>query len=489
MKPNILFLVFDGLRAKSLRLFNTEANLQTPALTSFAREATVYKNAFTTYAGSIPAHKALFTGLLPSQNGAYGGDDTFLFEHSLPSMLKREGYETYGFSSHSTLSDRTSFDQGFDEFVKGDQVVSQSHIDNMTSKEVYLNATRAQKIYYLCKYLISRRFSKRTISSIINKFGYNTVSNSTPVTLKGFKKIKKWISKNDKNPFFVFANIMQTHNNFNPPKSYRKEYGIEGKYMPVQEYIYQNYCDKSVKIDYTLLNKLYEAEIAFTDSLFGDLIDTIKSAGQYENTMIIVMSDHGEFLGEHGHVGHLFGLYNEVTHVPLIVKYPRKYRAGIIDEKLRQNYDVFHTICEMLKISNQYYSDELSLLNQTGRSRAISQIINVDLIVNEFKKIYPTLNMNELIPNHSTYSLVNKDFIKVIMDTSGGIEIYDYKIDYHEKNNLYNEKHSELSQNLIDECKKSQEETGFHQAVANSKNQTVSLEVLMEMKKLGYLPE
>jgi len=490
MKPNIIFLVLDSLRAKSLLDFYSKAPIQTPGFSSFAQEATIYKYAFGTYAGSLPAHKSLFTGIYPSQNGAFGGDDSFLFKYYLPLILKKAGYTTACYSSCPILSDATDFNQGFDIFYKGYQRYQLDVVDDMLRKEFIRETTKLGKTRYLLKNLIKARFSKRTFKTIVNRMSYDaTIVNSTPTTVKGINFIKKWVSDTLEPPFFIFVNFMQTHNDFNPPKPIRREFGLVGKFMHYQNYIYPHYCNLAGNnINFKLLHELYNAEIVFMDRLFQDLIDDLKKSNQYEETMIIVMGDHGEFLGEHGHVGHLFSLYNEVVHVPLIVKYPNRFKKGTIDKKLRQNHDIFHTICEMADSKGKYYNPDFSLLNDEGRDYAISQIINVGIIVNEFKQLYPNLDIENLIPTQALFSYIDKDYIKMIIGTDGILEIFDIKNDYEEEHNLVSKLDESVKEKLVKECELAQKKCGFLEAVENSKDQSYSLEFIWELKKLGYLP-
>ena len=69
----------------------------------------------------------------------------------------------------------------------------------------------------------------------------------------------------------------------------------------------------------------YDGEIAYLDYYMGKLFEKLKELGIYDNTMIIITSDHGEFFGEHDYWYHSHELYEEVIKIPLIIKYPGSF--------------------------------------------------------------------------------------------------------------------------------------------------------------------
>ena len=123
-----------------------------------------------------------------------------------------------------------------------------------------------------------------------------------------------WIQKriNDQ-PFFLFLHY------FDPHEPYRAPGGFAERYGPSDA-------------------EQYAAEIAYTDQWIGKLFDSLKRSGLYESSLIIVTSDHGEMLGDHGEIDHGFFVYDPAIKVPLIVKLPgqREGRrvggtAGLVD--------------------------------------------------------------------------------------------------------------------------------------------------------------
>jgi arylsulfatase A-like enzyme len=94
---------------------------------------------------------------------------------------------------------------------------------------------------------------------------------------------------------------------------------------------------------------MYDGEVAYVDAELGRLLDRLRAMGLYDDALIVVTSDHGEFFGEHGLWGHGWGPYEAVYRVPLLVKYPRSRSVGV-DDRLLSTVGVFATILEAVNI-------------------------------------------------------------------------------------------------------------------------------------------
>jgi uncharacterized sulfatase len=95
-----------------------------------------------------------------------------------------------------------------------------------------------------------------------------------------------------------------------------------------------------------VLSDIYDAEVAYQDHLLGTVFDTLTATGLDQNTLVIVVADHGEGLGEHQFVGHAFVVFEELVRVPLIIRHPQHFPAG---ERIRTPVStrrLFHTVLE-----------------------------------------------------------------------------------------------------------------------------------------------
>ena len=132
----------------------------------------------------------------------------------------------------------------------------------------------------------------------------------------------QWLKKNGGRKFFLWAHYYDPHAPYNPPEPYKRTYAHD----------------------------LYSGEIANMDEQVGRLLDGISRAGLAGRTLIIVIGDHGESLGEHGEMTHGVFLYDSTLHVPLIVAGPEVHAGKVVENQVR-SIDLMPTISEFLHLS------------------------------------------------------------------------------------------------------------------------------------------
>jgi len=467
-KPNILLIVLDTLSAKHMSLYGYHRRT-TPFLEQFARECVVYKYCFAPAPWTSPSHASIFTGLYPPQHICEGFNlflDRNLF--SLPEILRDFGYKTYGCSCNNLICKFFQFDRGFLNFYD---------IFYRPLLREYLNQglNKIERVKLLLKWMtfdfkdgLKYLFSCFHLTEYMSNYNvYDFSFLGSLDTIRYLNYVLKSHSYSDTDNFFIFLNIMETHAAFNPPKQYRnifvKDHNSFDKELDQNNYPLNYYlCGYSDELLHYLTG-MYDQEVLCTDALLCKIVAILKTYGFYDNTLLIITADHGESLGEHNIVEHSYCLYNENLHVPLIVKYPSYFGLKGLDEKLRQNLDIFHTICEILDAPIPYDSS-LSLLNNS-RKIALSYLITEPImkIVCLLQRDY-TFKPKTFMQPH--ISLITKDFWKIIKRRDGYIEIYDLNKDLYETNNLTNDpnfenKKKEL-ENLIDKYSK---KTGYDNAV------------------------
>jgi arylsulfatase A-like enzyme/predicted Zn-dependent protease len=128
---------------------------------------------------------------------------------------------------------------------------------------------------------------------------------------------QKWLDAHLDQPFFFFLHLYDPHTPYTPPEPYFSRYSNH-----------------------------YDGEIAYSDSVVGDLIADLKQHGVYDKALIILLSDHGEGLNQHGEEEHGVFLYREVLQVPLLVKLPGSRKAGATVKTPVELVDVFPTILD-----------------------------------------------------------------------------------------------------------------------------------------------
>ena len=132
---------------------------------------------------------------------------------------------------------------------------------------------------------------------------------------------EKWLSANRAGPHFVWVHLYDPHDPYEAPDPFG-----------------QTYKDRP-----------YDGEVAYADSVVADFVAYLKKNGLYQNSIIVVVGDHGEGLGEHGEETHGIFLYDSTTHVPLIVKLPKANKSQVVEAQVRTT-DILPTILDLLAI-------------------------------------------------------------------------------------------------------------------------------------------
>src|SRR5437016_7191396 len=133
---------------------------------------------------------------------------------------------------------------------------------------------------------------------------------------------EKWMNANPAGPPFVWLHLYDPHDPYEPPPPYSATYK----------------------------DPLYDGEIAYADSALAHFLAYLKKLGRYANSVIVVVGDHGEGLGEHHEDTHGIFLYDSTTHVPLIVKLPSWSNAAkVVDAQVRTT-DILPTVLDLLHV-------------------------------------------------------------------------------------------------------------------------------------------
>ncbi len=99
--------------------------------------------------------------------------------------------------------------------------------------------------------------------------------------------------------------------------------------------------------DLELISGLYDAEIASLDREIGHLVNALREDGILNDTLLIIVGDHGENLGDHGFVAHMFSLHRAIRHVPLVIRFPGGQRAGEVTDEVVSLVDIFPTVLQV----------------------------------------------------------------------------------------------------------------------------------------------
>jgi arylsulfatase A-like enzyme len=283
-RPDVLLIVLDTVRADHLSADGYERPTS-PALEALARDGVLYRRAIAPGTWSVPSHASLLTGVLPSVHGANRADDRvggpiYALSREAPTLTQRmreANYRTRAFvGNHGYLDPVFGFARDFDRYDR----------ENMRP---------------------AGRLAERTID---------------------------WLRRRRGRSVFVFINIMDAHAPYEPPPPYDRMF--PGRLdVPVERHpwraalLSKHLPSPEVMGHY---RSQYDGEIRYIDDRLAEIFGTLKDLGRYDNALIVVTADHGEAFGEHDTLGHGGFPYDEVVHVPLIVKYPGNARCGVVDE-------------------------------------------------------------------------------------------------------------------------------------------------------------
>jgi len=351
--PNVLLVVLDTVRADHLGAYGYH-RATSPNLDALAAEGVLFENAFAAAPWTLPSHASIFTGLHATTHGtgwehprlsdgrANIGDAITYDFHTLAEELGERGYQTVGASEKSWLSYDAGLTQGFENYYD-----------------------------YSIPSLQDRLFLSR-----VKRFFHRDTTNSAPfprTTDKGGARVVTtaldWLAdgkvRDSERPFFMFMNLNEAHHPYLPPQDYWPHFLPDGvavaetlpDRLPADPLDEHNIILGSLELtpgNAAIYKSLYDAEILYQDMLLGRLFDGIQEMGLTEETLIIVVADHGEEFAEIGtRVGHQLALTDSLIHVPLIMRFPQALPAGQRVSALASTVDIFPTVIAILEAQQQ----------------------------------------------------------------------------------------------------------------------------------------
>jgi arylsulfatase A-like enzyme len=320
--PDILLIVLDTVRAENVSAYGYDRPT-TPNLDALAAEGALFLDATSPSTWSLPSHASLFTGLFPSRHGAHG-EHRFL-EPDVPTLaeaLAANGYETRCFTANAWISDSLGLTRGF-----------------AWSDEAWRDGAVGRGFLFIFRLL------DRLGMGIPDKGGAQVVSN-----------FEEWIETRpeDAAPAFVFMNFIEAHF---PYHQLPDEYLVRFTSIPKDEL-----QDVSVRLlaaqfggdnpDADEVGEaamaMYDGGILYSDFLLGRVVAALRAAGTLDDTILIVLSDHGELVGEHGVFGHGVALYEPMIRVPFFIRYPSRLQAGSRVSTPVSTVGIYATVLDLL---------------------------------------------------------------------------------------------------------------------------------------------
>jgi arylsulfatase A-like enzyme len=444
--PNIILIVCDTLGAKHMSLYGYNRPT-TPHLGRMVESDSfaVYARCFSPAPWTVPAHASLFTGLYPHEHGN-DGVNLFLGEHflTLPVVLASSGYNTIGISCNSLIARRFGYALGFEEFHEVWNLFREAEPEQDILRNL-LDKKDSEKIFFLLKSV--SRYSPLSLLKVGLNGAYKKIrpicKDATFSTIKALQLATRVLSASSP-PFFLFINLMQTHDKYNPPSQYRNTFlshdpGLERRHRRESEYLhYTGTPFEKNYLDY--MEGLYDEEILFLDEIIYRIYQLLAEFKLIDNTVLIITSDHGELFGEHGHIHHLFTTYNELIHVPLIIRYPRLPHLRGFNHDLVQLHDLFSTIMDIVEAPYPASQSSISLLSKKKRDFAQAALLDVNFKMVACQERNSNFDVDAFPFNCSETAIINHDLYKLIRRSNGKEELYYLKEDFYETNNLLTSK-------------------------------------------------
>lgn len=318
-RPNILFVGLDTLRADALGPWGRNPS-PTPSLDRFAEESDVWLNAFSSFNSTNPSFASMMTGLYGKNHGVFDLRTPLPASHvTLAEHLAGAGYTSLAVISAHHLGDHNSgLGQGFGEVV----LAGEHH-----SAEMAVDTT--------LDWIDARRESPR--------------------------------------PFFAWLHLFDPHTPTTPPHPYALGFrpASPAGLAPVRAWVPFRPLGPRTFSETVLGGHpdLYAGEVAYLDRQLGRLFHFLEGRGLLETTLVVLVADHGESLGEHGILCRHIGLHDTTTHVPLMIRWPGPRQAGRRLEGLVSTVDLFPTLLRSAGIEPpERDGEDLRDLTQGGKT-------------------------------------------------------------------------------------------------------------------------
>jgi arylsulfatase A-like enzyme len=335
---NVVVLVLDSLRKDRISPYNEEVDF-TDNMEELAQTSDVYRNVTAQAPWTLPSHASMFTGEYPWEHGATQRNIHLETEKKvLAERFQEKGYHTELITPNAWISPSKGTSKGFDGvenflgLVGGGRI--QTFFEKLTKLFDGLEKSRREK---LASYFNSLT---ETIIQDLNK---------SRKTVEETKKFLEEVGEDE--DFFLFVNLMSPHEPYNPedpPEEYLEKHGVEDySEVPDTEEDYLRGLDNDEEIW-----KAYNAAVDYTDDLVGEIHQSIMENGHEDDTVFVVLSDHGQALGDDGVYSHQFTVADSVVKALLMIERPRQEDSRQIDGmyELRQLYDL---IPEVAGISDE----------------------------------------------------------------------------------------------------------------------------------------
>lgn len=397
---NVVWFLIDTLRADRTSLYGYP-KATTPYMDHLAAECVVFDNAQAPAPWTLPSVPSMLTSTFSCEHGVnVDGQKVPKELLTLPELLRGVGYHTAQFYANGYAGPTTDLQRGYD----------------LSQRERYTDGA-----------IIQEWLKQRPAAS----------------------------------PFFLYIHNVEPHQPHKLPLRAGREFGKVRKQAPQRLSALINRYRSLVRADWSAgrklgetdtteeqdkllarLNKwlpehlaLYDAGVKLADERFGSVVDTLREAGLLDECVLVLVADHGEEFAEHGAYLHSQSVYEELTHVPLMIRFPHGEFGGRRIREVVSLVDVMPTLCDYLgrpQLLTQARGKSLMPLIR-GERESDNLSIQVTTIRINTKRYYKPWEANRGDINVAMRQGSWKGIYNVSLDA---LELYDLDADPREQNNL-----------------------------------------------------
>ena len=438
--PNVVVVLVDTLRADHLSAYGY-SRPTSPNIDRLARQGTLFENAVSAGSWSLPSHASILTGRYQFEHGVGDVDGTPIRDRRIPPMggfetlgeaLEEKGYRTGAFSANrSYFSANLGFGRGFMHFEDYFHSTADGFVRTLYGGELagfILTAKRNSLVARVLHAVHGETWMDASFEGAGGLNGAHVRKRASTVN----EELLRWIDGNPgKYPFFAFLNYFDVHNPYGGPPGYPKPAWEQG-----------GAADQ------------YDDSVKYVDDCVGYLMSELMKRGLEKKTLVIITSDHGESLGQHGLAYHGHSLYRELIHVPLILWYPGHVPEGVRISHAVTNAAIPATVMGI--VGDQFHAfpgQDLEALWKTPAS-VVEAVPELSELSEEHFLEPEDEGADKVIPLGTTGAMKSVIGQKwhLIIHKKFGNQLYDWASDPKEENNLIHTPQGEqVSSQLMEE--------------------------------------
>lgn len=438
---HVFLIVVDTLRRDALSCY-AAGGAPTPNIDRLAEDGVTFLSAVSASSWTLPSMCSIMSGLEPAIHGAIHSrqalDDSV---RTIADMMRGDGYETSAIGCNPMLSRAHNLTQGFDEYQwyprPADDISAGKRILRALFPEVYRVDVTTEEL--------------------------------TDVAIE-------WAGRHRDRDAFLWLHYFDPHHPYAPPKRFLPD----GSPPPAMGPVFEDrkeiqaglFAPSAAQREW--IRSLYLGEVRYVDEQVGRLLDALRSMGLYDESLIILTSDHGEEFWEHGGFEHGHTLYRELLDVPLIVKPPRSADSARLSE-LVPTQGIASTIFEMcgVRYDPTYMARSLAPLlpGRTGDYEG-APVVSGGLLYFEDRS-----------------SVTSERFKYIYSSTSRKEQLFDRLTDPGEQHPLWPVSDDALAEvrNILDEHVKRVKEAQDYLHIRGGWQADLDPETIRRLKALGYL--